>query len=408
MPVFSYKALNKQGKTIRGVVDADTPQKARQRLRHDGLFPVEISSAGKGQKKSKSGRKGRFTPFRQNRLARLTDMTRQLATLLSAGLPLVTALGTIQEQIEDQDFGHRLALIREEVTGGESLAGSLSHHPDIFPADYIHLIRAGEMSGALDAVLLRLADNMEKSRSRRAKIASALAYPMFMAVVGSGVVIFLLAFIVPQVTGLFEDVGKALPWQTRILLGVSGFLQNYWWIIIIALVLGIPLLKRYMKKEAGYRRVEAWLFRLPLSGPLTRKLLLAQAFRSLSVLTGGGVTLTSALTVSAAGLGKSSYGAALDEAGKQVGQGRSLASGLEQSGLFPPVARRMVAVGETSGTLIEMLDRIASSYEEETERSLSTLTSMVEPIIILFMGVVVGFIVMAVLLPIFDLTRLVR
>lgn len=408
MPVFAYRALNQNGKTVRGVVDADTPQKARQRLRAEGLHPVEVHASSRTQVEGQArpGRRRAFR-FRRNRLSLLGDMTRQMATLLSAGLPLVTALTALQEQAEDEDFGHRLALIREEVTSGESFAGALTRHPDYFPADYIHLVRAGELGGALDPVLERLADNLEQRQARRATVTAALAYPAFMTLVGSLVLFFLLSFIVPTLTGLFDNLGASLPWPTRLLLAISGFLRDFWWLVLLGLAALMLLANRYLKKDANFRRVETWTFRLPLLGSLLLRLRLAQALRGLAVMTGGGVNLTTALNVTAQAMGRSNFAAALSNAAQLVGQGRSLADGLEASRLFPPVARRMVAVGETSGTLTDMLARVARNYEQETDRILSALTSLVEPIIILVMGIMVGFVVMAVLLPIFDLSGLV-
>jgi general secretion pathway protein F len=411
MPVFAYRALNAGGKTVRGVIDADTPQKARQRLRSDGLHPIDVrmasGSEAKGGRGRSTERSRRSFRFGRGRLSLLSDITRQLSTLLAAGLPLVTALSTIQEQTEDSDFGHHLALIREDITGGESLAGAFTRHPQYFPPEYVHLVRAGEMSGALDSVLERLADDLEKRRARRAGVTAALAYPAFMILVGGAVLFFLLSFIVPTLTGLFDNLGAALPWPTRLLLAVSGFLKDYWWAVIIFLGILILLFRHYIKKTDNFRRVEALLFRVPLVGSLMQRLLLAQALRSLAVMTGGGVNLTTALSVTAKGLGKSAYGSAMEEAARMVGQGRSLADGFEISGLFPPVAKRMVAVGEASGTLTDMLARVARNYEEETDRVLAALTSLVEPIIILVMGLMVGFVVMAVLIPIFDLSGLV-
>ena len=408
MPVYSYRALNAQGKMVRGVVDADNPQRARQRLRSDGLHPMELQTAPKSRIKGQSRRRTkRFFNLRRNRMGLLAETTRQLATLLAAGLPLVSALSTAQEQTEDPSFGHLLAEVREAVTGGESLAGALEQHPQAFPAEYIHLIRAGEMSGALDHVMGRLADNLEKNMNRRAKVASALAYPAFMTLVGIGVLFFLLSFIIPSLTGLFDNLGAALPWPTRLLLALSSLMQEYWWAVFLAGCGLVLLINRYFKKDVHYRRFETLVFRVPVFGTLVKKLLLAQALRGLAIMTGGGVSLTTALTVTATGMGRSSFAEALRLAAQWVGQGRSLADGLQSSGLFPPVARRMVAAGEASGTLTDMLARVARAYEEETDRVLTTLTSLIEPVIIVIMGLLVGFIVLAVLLPIFDLSGIV-
>ncbi|MBW2619506.1 MAG: type II secretion system F family protein, partial [Deltaproteobacteria bacterium] len=229
----------------------------------------------------------------------------------------------------------------------------------------------------------------------------------FMTLVGGAVLFFLLSFIIPTLTGLFANLGASLPWPTRLLLGVSAFLQSYWWAVVLILALLVRQVRRFLKKEANYRRIEAVIFKVPSLGPLVQRLALAQVLRGLAIMTGGGVALTTALTVTAQGLGRSGFAEALRIAAEKVGQGRSLAEGLEASGMFPPVTRRMVAVGEASGTLTEMLARVAKTYEDETDQVLSALTSLVEPIIILVMGLLVGFVVLSVLLPIFDLSVLV-
>jgi general secretion pathway protein F len=300
-----------------------------------------------------------------------------------------------------------MALIREDVTSGDSLAAALGRHTEIFPQEYVHLVRAGEMAGALDTVLERLADSLEKRQARRTKVIAALAYPAFMALVGSGVLFFLFSFVVPTLTNLFENLEAALPWPTRLLLAFSGFLQGYWWLVILGLIGSTLLFRRYLKKERNYRRFETMVFKLPLFGSLFKQLRLAQVMRGLSVMTGGGVPLTTALSVTGQGLGRSVYAEALASAAELVGQGRSLADALDATRLFPPLVRRMVAVGETSGTLNEMLVRVAQTYEDETDQVLSALTSLVEPIIILIIGFIAGFVVLAVLLPIFDLSGLV-
>ena len=328
--------------------------------------------------------------LRRASLNRLADATRQVATLLAAGLPVVTTLATIQEQTEDPDFSRMLALVREEVQSGESLAEALGKHKEYFSQEYVHLVRAGEMGGALDSVMERLADNLERRASRRAAVTAALAYPAFMTVVGAVVLFFLLSFIVPTLTDLFENLHAALPWPTRMLLAISGFLHDFWYLAVLGVAAAAVGFVRYYRTPRGYRRVEAFIFKLPLMGSLVQRLRLAHCLRSLAVMTGGGVALTTALNVAAKGLGHSAYAAAMEQAQQLVGQGRSLADSLAASGLFPPVARRMVAVGESSGTLTSMLGRVAQAYEEETDRALSTLTSLVEPVIILTMGATGG------------------
>ncbi len=210
MPVYSYRALNPKGKTVRGVVDAESPQRARGRLRSENLFPVEVNlTTGTRTRGQYISQLKRLLTVRRNTSAHLTPITRQLATLLAAGLPLVQALDTVQEQTDDHEFGHVLALVKDQVTSGTSLADALESHLNLFSPEFVHLVRAGEISGALGPVLNRLAEGFEQRQARRAKISSALTYPAFMTVIGIGVLFFILSFIVPTMTGLFEDLGEA-------------------------------------------------------------------------------------------------------------------------------------------------------------------------------------------------------
>lgn len=408
MPVFSYRALNQKGKTVRGVLDAESVARARQKLMADSLYPVKVtvSDSAKAKKKNSFDFK-KLALMRSGAKKQIVPMTRQLATLLNAGLPLVQALDTIQEQAEQDDLGHVLATVKEKITGGEAFADALESTSGLFSSEYIHLVRAGEMSGSLGQVLTRLAQSMERSQARRAEVVTALAYPAFMTLVGAAVLFFVLAFLVPIMTGLFDDLGAALPWQTRLLLAISSFLQNFWWLLIILMAGLVFLHLKLMKRDEYMKKVESILFHIPYLGELMKKLYITQTMRSLSLLMAGGVSLTSSLEVTAKGLGRSGFADAVALARTRVSQGRSLAEGLSASSLFPPLVRRMVAAGEASGSLEEMLERLAQNYEDETQRVMTALTTLVEPLIILFMGLVIGFILLAVLLPIFELSGLV-
>ncbi|MBW2622910.1 MAG: type II secretion system F family protein [Deltaproteobacteria bacterium] len=408
MPVYSYRALNAKGKTVRGVVDAESPQRARSRLRVENLFPVKVTlTTGTRDRGHYLAHLRRLLTVRRNVTAHLTPITRQLATLLAAGLPLVQALDTVQEQTDDNEFSHVLALVKDQITSGSSLADALETHSNLFSPEYVHMVRAGELSGALGPVLKRLAEGFEQRQTRRAKISSALTYPAFMTIIGVGVLIFVLSFIVPTMTGLFEDLGEALPWPTRLLLATSALLKGYWWVLLLGLILLVVLVIRYLRNEDHYRFAENVVFRIPVIGRLIKEILLARVLRSMALLTTGGVPLVSALQVTSRGMGRSNFATALDTARQQITQGRSLAEGLISTRLFPPLVTRMVTVGEAGGALQEMLERLAQTYEEETERAMTSLTSLVEPVIIVTMGFGIGFMMLAVLLPIFELSGLV-
>ncbi|NIT14392.1 MAG: type II secretion system inner membrane protein GspF [Candidatus Dadabacteria bacterium] len=397
MPVFKYKAINSQGNTVDGTIDAESVKTASDKLKKDGYFPSSIDEIQKAQD-------SRFSLFNRVSTAELAISTRQFSTLISAGLPLEASLTTLSEQTEDKKLGHVLSQVREKVSEGGSLANSLKDHKNVFSDIYTSIVRAGEASGNLDVVLLRLADFLEKQAALRSKVRSAFVYPIFMFVVGSGVLAFMMTFVIPRITKIFEESKKALPIMTVVLINTSNFITQYYYLIFLFFAGLIYILYRYAKTEKGKEQKDILSLKIPIFGKINRMVILARFTRTLGTLLSSGIPLLDALRIGGEVSGNQVYINSLRRVSENVKEGTSLAKPLEQSGVFPPMMTRMIAVGEQTGELEEMLDKVADSYDQQVETNLQALTSLLEPVMIVVMGGIVGFIVMAILLPIFDIT----
>ena len=397
MPVFKYKAINNQGNTVDGTVDAESVKTANDKLKRDGFYPSSIDEIQKEQG-------GKFSLFQGVSTAELAISTRQFSTLISAGLPLEASLSTLSEQTEDKRLGQVLSQVREKVSEGGSLVNSLKDHKNVFSDIYISIVGAGEASGNLDVVLLRLADFLEKQASLRSKVRSAFVYPIFMFVIGSGVLAFMMTFVIPKITKIFEESQKALPYSTVILINTSNFITEYYYLIFIFLVGLTYIVLRYIKTDKGKEQKDRLSLKIPIFGKINRMVILARVTRTLGTLLSSGIPLLDALRIGGEVSGNQVYINSLQNVSENVKEGTSLARPLEQSGVFPPMMTRMIAVGEQTGELEEMLNKVADSYDQQVETTLSALTSLLEPIMIVVMGGIVGFIVFAILLPIFDIT----
>lgn len=397
MPVFKYKAINNQGNTVDGTVDAESVKTANDKLKRDGFYPSSIDEVQKEQG-------GKFSLFQGVSTAELAISTRQFSTLISAGLPLEASLSTLSEQTEDKRLGQVLSQVREKVSEGGSLVNSLRDHKNVFSDIYISIVGAGEASGNLDVVLLRLADFLEKQASLKSKVRSAFVYPIFMFVIGSGVLAFMMTFVIPKITKIFEESQKALPYSTVILINTSNFITEYYYLIFIFLVGLAYILLRYVKTDKGKEQKDRLSLKIPIFGKINRMVILARVTRTLGTLLSSGIPLLDALRIGGEVSGNQVYINSLQNVSENVKEGTSLARPLEQSGVFPPMMTRMIAVGEQTGELEEMLNKVADSYDQQVETTLSALTSLLEPIMIVVMGGIVGFIVFAILLPIFDIT----
>ncbi|HPA13889.1 MAG TPA: type II secretion system inner membrane protein GspF [Desulfobacterales bacterium] len=407
MPVYEYTALDINGKTVSGIIDAESSPSARLKLRSSQIFPVTIKEVFDTPTKKKSVFSSLESLFVRVRSSEISIMTRQLATLVSAGFPLVSAIDALIPQTKSQIFKKNLTQIKDSIVGGNSLADALSQYPEIFSSLYVNMVRAGESSGTLEIVLDRLADLTEKQQALKNRIKSALAYPILMSLVGTVVLFILMTVIVPSITSIFADMNQALPAPTLFLIRVSEFFKSYWWMLlflIAGLILSIRLIRKTTK---GRHFLDKTTLLLPIVGPLAKKLAVNRLARTLGSLLENGVTMLSALEIVKNIAGNVLIAEAVEQASIGVGKGQGLGNALWESGIFPNLSIQMIQVGEQSGELEAMLKKIADVYENEVESSIMSMTAMLEPVMILVMGVIVGLIVLSICLPIFEMNQLV-
>jgi general secretion pathway protein F len=423
MPVYAWKGLNNAGKAVAGTKDADGPKGLRQTLRKDGIYITEHKEVlGGGGGRPGGGVKlatGEKVPFfkREIDLGGLIErvrpqdvavFTRQLATLLKAGIPLAEALGALGDQADNKKLAMVLVEVRQKVNEGTSLADTLAPHPRIFPDLYVNMVRSGEAAGNLDAVLLRLADFMDSQNALRAKVSGALTYPILMMVLGSIVMGILMVVVVPKITSIFEDLNKALPWNTEVLIFVSGLVGSFWWLLIIVAIFGYIGVRRWARRPKGRAFVDRLKLKLWLVGPLVRFIAVARFARTLATMLAAGVPVLNALEIVKKVLNNTVLEKVVEEARDAIREGESIAAPLKRSGQFPSMMVHMVAVGERSGQLEAMLENVAGAYERDVEGKVARLTTVLSPLIIVVMALVVVFIVFSVLQPILDLQNVVE
>lgn len=410
MSAFEYTALDSGGRRQRGTIEGDTARQVRQQLRDQGLTPLTVEQATGGEDRAlpSTGLSGVFGGGQRVGGGDLALITRQLATLVASGTPVEDALRAVSGQTGNVRVERLLMAVRGRVLEGQSLAAALSAFPRSFPEIYVASVRAGEQSGHLAAVLGRLADYTEAQQETRSSVIAVLVYPLVLAVVALIVVIGLLAYIVPEIVGVFDALDAELPWLTRMLIALSDLVRAWGlWILILAAMLLLAVRPLFRQPRVRYR-MDARLLRAPILGKLLRGAETGRFARTLAILAGSGVPVLEALEISASVVKNRPMRESVEHAAVQVREGTSLHRALARSGHFPPMALHLIASGEQSGELATMLQRVAEYHEREARLRVSMLTSLLEPAVIIMAGGVVMLIVLAVLLPIFELNQLVR
>lgn len=409
MAVFEYKALNRKGRRVSGIVTAEGPAAARLKLTQDMIFPVEIKEV---RRVVADARTSRFLPglFRTGRVypAEVSAALRQLSTLVSSGLPLVDCLSALVEQTEQTHLKRIFTQIREKIVEGEALSQAMSEHPAAFNPIFVNMVRAAETGGALDIILKRLADFSEKGLKLKKRITAAMTYPIFMLMISTVILIFLMSFVMPKVINIFRGMDLVLPWPTRFLIWFTDVFKGYWWLIGIAGLGLYATLSSWIKTERGGRVLDRIRLRFPLMGKLHKKAVIARFTRTLAILLRSGLPLVQALETARLSAGNRVVEEAVHSTSQRIGEGADFATPLKNSGEFPPLVVQLIRAGEQSGELEEMLEKAAEVYEDDVESTIASLTSILEPAIILVMGAAVFFIVVAILLPIFEMSGGIR
>ena len=408
MPVYTYSALNERGKVTKGVINADSPRAARGKLRQAGLFATDILETAEAEAHGGGRNLSSLSLLQRVRPQDLTVMTRQFATLMAANLTVVEALTALIEQTDSRPLQKTLIQVRESINEGNSLAAALQQHPRVFSSLFVNMARAGETSGTLSVVMLWLADLTERQLDTRNQITAKMYYPLFMLIIGGLVLLALLTYVVPTVTMIFGHMSATLPLPTRILIAVSDFLKAYWWIIALAAFGMILAVQRYRRTARGARRFDLWKIRAPLVGKLALRMAMSRFTRTLGMLLHSDIPLLDSLEIARAVVDNTVLSDAIRRAQEEIREGATIAAPLQASGYFPPLVSHMVSVGEKTGRLEEMLLRVADNYDNEVRSRVEGLTSLVEPVIIVLMAIVVFGIMLAVLLPIFELNTTIR
>ncbi|HEY6458972.1 MAG TPA: type II secretion system F family protein [Polyangiaceae bacterium] len=468
MAVFEYRGiLSASGKQVHGVRDADNAKSLRATLKREGILLTNAQEEQKARAGARKGGGGGFSLFNRVGVADVAMMTRQLATLVTAGIPLVEAVGALTEQVEKLELKRVLTQVVDRLNEGSSLAKALESHPHVFPNLYVSMVAAGEASGTLEAVLERLADFMESQSKLRGKVGAALAYPALMVFIGTALITVMMVVVVPKVTAIFESLDRALPWYTELLIGVSHFIASnqvlgfvismitftftrsalrdhkesergkHFMFVIISLVtgallvmcaftveslgmylvgaavgvaagLGIAWLMAWVATPAGRASKDGFFLKIPVLGTLIRMLAVSRFARTLATLLRSGVPLLKAMDIVKNVLDNGKLEKVIETAAGSIREGESIAGPLKRSGDFPPIVTHMIAVGERSGQLEQMLENVARAYDSQVETRVQALTSLLEPLMIVFMGGGVGFIAFAILMPLIQMNDMVQ
>ena len=407
MAIYAYKGIDARGKSVKGIRDADSPKALRNVLKRDGVLPTEILERSEAARKSSRDIDfGRM--FRRVSPMDVAVATRQLSVLLRSGVPLVEALSALIDQLDQPELKDAFTDTRNQVNEGSTLANALKEHPRIFQSLYVNMVAAGEASGTLEEVLGRLAEFLDEQTRLRSKVRSALAYPMVMAVVVVAILFLMMSVVVPKVTSIFENFNQTLPWYTSLLIWVSDIFSNYWWLLAALGAGGIYWFRRWVATEEGRKKWDLFVLEIPLFGPFLIMVAVARFSRTLATLLASGVPVLSAMDITRNVLGNTELMRVVEDARASVREGEGIAKPLRQAGRFPPIVTHMIAVGERTGQLEEMLIHVADAYDQQIEVRVGTMTSILEPLLIVVMGVVVGGIAFAILMPLLQLNEMIQ
>ncbi|MGM0558348.1 MAG: type II secretion system inner membrane protein GspF [Myxococcota bacterium] len=404
MPVYEYRGLDKSGKKVQGIQDAESQNALRQMLQAQDIYVTDIFEGDEA--KQKSGGEIDFSQITERvGLRDIAVLTRQLATLQRAGIPLVECLNALSDQVEKDELKRVISDIRTQVNEGSSLAKAMGDHPKHFSNLYVNMVKAGESSGNLDVVLERLTGFLEAQMELRGKVIGAMVYPAIMTVVGIVIMSLLFIFVIPKVTQIFKDQGAALPWITQLLIGISDVFSSYWWIILPLVGGAIYGFIQWKNTQEGKDKWDRFVLKIPVAGGLVRMIAVARFADTLGVLLSSGVPLLTAMDIVKAILGNNRLVEVVEDARVNIREGESIAQPLKRSGEFPALVTHMIAIGERSGQLEEMLDNVAVAYNREVDMRIDAMTTLLEPLMIVAMGIAVAVIVFAVMLPILQLNQ---
>ena len=407
MAVYAFKGVDARGKSIKGVRDADNAKALRTVLKRDGILATEILEQSEAAKKAaRDIDLGRM--FRRVSQADVAIATRQLSVLIRSGVPLVEALSALIEQLDHPELKNAFTDTRNQVNEGSTLADALKAHPKIFQNLYVNMVAAGEASGTLEEVLGRLAEFLDDQTRLQSKVRGALAYPLVMAVVVILILFLMMSVVVPKVTSIFENFNQTLPWYTRVRIFVSDIFSNYGWLLAALLVGAIYWFRRWHSTEEGRKKWDLFVLDIPMFGPLLTMVAVARFARTLATLLASGVPVLTAMDITRNVLGNTELMRVVEDARASVREGEGIAKPLKEGGRFPPIVTHMIAVGERTGQLEEMLLHVADAYDQQIEVRVGALTSILEPLLIVVMGGVVGGIAFAILMPLLQLNEMIQ
>lgn len=396
MPRFDYQAMTKTGSVVTGTLEAGNSTELTSKLKGSGYYPMSVSEVVVEEKRRIPGLRlgGRV------KQSEVEFFSYQLATLINSGVQLIRALRVASEQVTNVTLRDAIDQIRYDVEHGSTLHDALGRHTKIFSDLYINIVRAGETSGVLGLVLARLADFSEKQRKLKSAVISALFYPMILIFVGLAIGAVLTLFVIPRLSTMFTEFGAELPWPTQVLMTITGLVRGFWWVVLLLIVGSVIGLRRYGRTDVGKYNIDKFKLRLPLIGTIFSTAALSRFSRTLGTLLGNGVPILQSLAIVRETTGNTVYRRVIEESEKEVERGESLANSLQRSGQFPALVTHMLSIGEESGNPQEMLEKLSEYYDTEMDKQLERISSIVGPLIILFMAMAVGFLVAAAILPI--------